>query len=153
MKLTSVLMLALTATTVSDQEGPVAIACVGTSTATRDSGRVNRDNLPQQVFVFDALTQSVSRALEPRQEFEQVCGSRKGLRFVSISPGLVIARSDDPSDTDPMWTCKFEADRMAGTASYSLRGEWQDGRFHEISWDMKCRKAEVPVFDLSKRKF
>jgi len=152
-KLALILTASLATGSMPDREGPVAIACVGTSTATSDSGRGKSDDIPQQVFVFDAATESVRRALEPRQEFEEVCGSTKGLRFVSISPGLVTASSEDPSDSNPLWTCKFEVDRMAGEATYSLRGEWKGGRFHEFVWEMTCRKTEVPVFDLSKRKF
>ncbi|MBX3593857.1 hypothetical protein [Sphingomonas sp.] len=137
----------------SGAEGPVAIACIGAATAKSDGGSVRKGALQQQVFVFDASTETVRRAMMPRQEFEPVCGSEKGLRFVSISPGLVTVSSDDAPDGDPLWTCTFKADRMAGTARYILRGEWKDGRYHEIAWDMQCRKTEVPVFDLAKRKF
>ncbi|MFZ5747648.1 MAG: hypothetical protein ACOY45_08295 [Pseudomonadota bacterium] len=135
-------------------DGRFAIACTGT-THTRHTmdgtEHVASGELPRQIYVIAPAANDVQRALVPRKEFEPVCSTEGGMRFVSIAPGLVTASSDQGGE--PSWTCKFEVDRMTGKGSSLLRGDWANGRFHEMLWEFTCEKTEIPVFDLSRRRF
>jgi hypothetical protein len=137
-------------------EEPFAVECTGISTSTGNTSGRDREvkhDLGKQVYVLDQQKQTVSRALEPRQEFDPVCNIKGDMAFVSFSPGLISADSNSPFESDPYSTCKFELNRMTGKGSQTLRMEWKGGRFHELKWEFDCAKTAIPVFDLSKRKF
>ena len=155
MKLAIAVVLLMLATSASDSE-PFAVECHGSAIARGNetgSDYERTSELGRQVYVFHPRKEEISRALFPRQEFEPVCGIAGDTRFVSISPGLLQARSYNGFAATPHNTCEFRLDRMTGEGFHKLRMEWVDGRYHEFDWNFRCEATEVPVFDLGKRRF
>lgn len=135
-------------------ESRFAFQCVGTALTKVDRGDVGEKKvLTRQIYVVDPKANLITRALFPRREFDPVCESKSEIGSVSISTGLITARSADPLQTDPMWTCEFEVDRASGKGRHLIRAEWTNGGLFEMDWDMKCEKATIPVFAPSKLKF
>ena len=149
-------LLALSAVGQNFTQDAFAVECVGTSKSRSTlSGRLveNSDDLGKQVYVVDPVKEAVYRALFPRQEFDPVCAGKGQIPFGSVSPGLILAKSEDPYGSDPFSTCDFELDRMTGKGTQSLNMEWSDGRYIKLEWTFDCEKTEVPIFDPTKRKF
>lgn len=137
------------------KEARFAVSCTGSARSHGNVAGSMRDNtqpLLRQVFVIDPAANTITRALEPRKEFDPVCASKNPDGFVSISAGLIQARSETVG-ADPVWRCEFELDRMSGRGEYMLRSDWSDGRYQSFEWNMVCAKSDIPVFDLTKRKF
>ena len=154
MKLASLIgLLLLSAQT--NAEPRFAVACTGSARSYGNSlGKMHDKTsaLQRQVFVIDPAANDITRALEPRQEFDPICVSKSPEAFRSVSPGLIQARSEETKGTS-IASCEFRLDRMSGKGTYILRMDWPDGRYESFDWDMVCAKSEIPVFDLSKRKF
>lgn len=149
-------LLALSAVGPTFTPDAFAVECVGHSTSRSTlSGRLveNSDDLGKQVYVIEPKSKAVFRALFPRQEFDPVCAGKGQITFGSISPGLILAKAEDPSGADPFWTCEFELDRMTGKGTQNLKMEASDGRYLNVKWTFDCEKTEVPIFDPAKRKF
>ncbi len=149
-------LLALSAAGPIFTQDAFAVECVGTATSRSTlSGRLveNRDDLGEQVYVVDPNKEAVYRALFPRQEFEPVCAGEGQIAFGSVSPGLILSKSEDADGADPFSTCEFELDRMTGKGTKSLNMEWSNGRFLKLEWTFDCEKADIPIFDPTKRKF
>jgi hypothetical protein len=128
-----------------------AIACTGSARFTdNQSGQESsRDYvLPRQVYVLDEAHRRIQRALEPRQEFEDVCFSDGYINSVSFSPGLVSARSEKADAI-----CDFSVSRATGKGQYFSRTDFAGGRFSQIEFQMTCDRAEIPVFDSSRNRF
>ena len=132
------------------QATPFAIACTGIAKFSHKLGGNPSERtykLPKQVYVFDEQTKRVQLALEPRQEFDDVCIRGGYLTDVMFSPGLITVRSEKKD-----YMCDFKVSRVSGEASFFTHQDVRGG-FHEIDWKMTCAKTQVPVFDPSKNKF
>jgi hypothetical protein len=128
-----------------------AIACTGTARFTDNvTGResVRAYPLPRRVYVLDETTKSVQHALEPRQEFENVCFRDGYIDSVSFSPGLISVRSEKAGDL-----CEFSVSRATGEGKYFSRTELGGGQFSQIEFQMTCDRAEIPVFDPRRNRF
>jgi hypothetical protein len=128
-----------------------AIACTGTARFTDNvSGResVRAYPLPRNIYVLDEAAKSVQHALEPRQEFEDVCFRDGTIDSVSFSPGLISVRSEKAGDF-----CDFSVSRATGKGKYFSRAEFGGGQFSQIEFQMTCDRAEIPVFDSSRNRF
>lgn len=132
-----------------------AITCTGTSTAVDTFGGrqvTHSGPLPEQTYVIDSAAKKVTRALKPRQEFEDQCSVVEASCVVDISPGLI--RIEGRSDKDePSVTASLEISRVTGKAERRFDLDYRDGRYHHLSWSMVCKKGPIPVFDTNKNKF
>jgi len=130
---------------------PFAIQCTGTARFTNDvSGerRTRNYDVPRQVYVIDEANQRVQRAMEPRQQFEDVCGRGDIVDSRSFSPGLINVRTESAG-----WMCDFTVRRATGEAEFFMFQHLPGGRFNEMKLDMTCSPTEIPVFDPSRNRF
>lgn len=149
-----ILPLLVLAAPAAAQAERFAIACEGTATFTHREGDGAPRRSPvepmRQVYVIDEEAETVHRALEPRQEFEDLCiGS--GLCFRSFSPGLILVDTelDEP---DGFAMTQLMIDRRTGAATYEM--DLRFGRREtQTRWEMQCERTEIPVFDTSRNRF
>jgi hypothetical protein len=130
---------------------PFAIQCTGTARFTSDvSGerRTRNYDVPRQVYVIDEARQRVQRAMEPRQEFEDVCGRGAIVDSRDFSPGLINVRTESAGAM-----CDFSVNRVTGEAEFFSVQELPGGRFGEMEWNMTCSPTEIPLFDRSRNRF
>jgi hypothetical protein len=131
-----------------------AIHCEGTATLRIfENGRASPERPPvptQQIYVIDEEAQTVHRALMPRQEFENLCGT-EGLCFRTFSPGLIRIEHeiDEPGST---LRADLTLDRQSGRADYRLVIAVGQIR-SESHWQMTCERGEIPVFDTRRNRF
>ncbi|WP_404372170.1 hypothetical protein AB5I39_05450 [Sphingomonas sp. MMS24-J45] len=134
-----------------------AIVCEGDavfSNSRVQNGASRQNPTGPQIFVIDETNSAVFRALEPRQEFDPICGSNeKELAKAYISPGMVTASSFERSSDGTVTECNLEIDRKAGTAVYEMKMEFGFGGYNNFVWTMKCSRTSVPKFDKSRNKF
>lgn len=132
-------------------DGTFAVQCTGTARfADTVTGQLMTRNydLPRQVYVFHEATERVQRAMEPRQEFEDVCPRDGYLSDVSFSPGLIQVRSEGDGVL-----CDFKVSRVTGEGEFYTHQDLPGGRYNEFEWRMTCSRTEVPVFDRSRNRF
>lgn len=132
-------------------QGRFAIECTGTAqfSNTMTGQLVARTyDVPRQVYVFDEVAERVQRALEPRQEFEDVCFRGGYIASVTFSPGMISVRSED---TGRM--CDFNVSRITGEAEFFSHQDLPAGRYNQMEWRMTCSPTEIPVFDRSGNRF
>ena len=133
-----------------------AILCQGDaafSNSRIQNGASRRNPTGPQIFVIDETSSSVFRALEPRQEFDPICGSNGKAAKAYISPGMVTSSSSELSSDGTITECNLEIDRKAGTAVYELKMNFGFGGFNNSVWTMNCQRTSVPEFDKSGNKF
>ena len=155
LRLSITLSLLMSSSATIAQEGRFAIQCRGMSTmADTITGSLltSSDDLPKQVYVLDAARDLVEHALEPRQEFESVCDSKKDSRFVSFSKGLISVHSTGTMESGTEIVCDFSINRLSGNAELVHRMSFSGGRYNEYRWIMKCEPDVIPTFN-SPRKF
>jgi hypothetical protein len=144
--------ISLTASTIAPA-ATFAVSCAGRSSMrdTTTPKLIEFNNaLGKQIYVVNEERQTITRALEPRQELDPVCGQKA---ILSFSPGLITAESTKVDD-DFNSHCEFSLDRKTGAAIWSLDLALLSGKGHNISrWTMQCEKTAVPVFDTKKNKF
>lgn len=131
-----------------------AIDCEGTASFTHSqNGEAVTPQPPmptRQTYVIDEEERTVHRALRPRQEFEDLCGTQ-GRCFRTFSPGLIRIEHeiDEPDST---WRSELTLDRQSGRADY--RFAMAAGTFRsEAHWQMTCARGEIPVFDTRRNRF
>ena len=157
--LASALAAAISAPSAAADHGAVsrfAILCNGEaafSNSRIQNGAARRNPTGPQTFVIDETSSAVFRALEPRQEFDLICGSNGKPAKAHISPGMVTASSFERSSDGTVTECNLEIDRKAGTAVYELKMEFGFGGFNNSVWTMNCQRTSVPEFDKSRNKF
>ena len=127
---------------------PFAIAYTGEAQFADSMAGSRSYELPTQIYVFDEGTNRVQHALEPRQEFEDVCFRGGYIDRVSFSPGLISVRSEQ---TGRM--CDFSVNRQTGDAEYVTHTDLPGGGFSQIEFRMTCSPAEISVFDRSRNRF
>jgi hypothetical protein len=130
---------------------PFAIACTGIADRSYSVGgrsSTGSSDLPRQVYVLDEQAQRVQRAMEPRQQFEDVCSTDGAAARVDFSPGQVTAHSEAIDSV-----CDFKVDRRTGAAEFFWRLDLPGGDFHEMEWNMTCAPTQIPVFDTSRNRF
>jgi len=130
---------------------PFAIACTGKAkfTDTIQGKAVERSyDLPRQVYVFDEVAKRVQRAMEPRQQFEDVCFRDGYINSVNFTSGLISVRSEKSGQM-----CDFKVDRSSGKAEFVTHADLPSGGLSSIEFQMTCDRTDVPVFDSSKNKF
>jgi len=128
-----------------------AIRCTGTAQFTDNvlgRGNSRRYELPPQVYVLAPASRQVQRALEPRQEFEDICFRDGNIDSRSFSPGLIVVRSEAPGRL-----CEFTVDRAIGEGGYLSHEDLPGGRFSRVEFDMQCEAAQIPIFDSSRNRF
>ena len=133
------------------QAEPFAIACTGTAQFTDkigDQRSVRNYPLPKQTYVFHEQAKRAQKALEPRQQFEDVCFRGGYIDSVTFTPGLIVVHSEKPNEI-----CDFKVDRKTGEGEYFSRADFAADRYSEIEFKMNCSRAEIPVFDSNKNKF
>jgi hypothetical protein len=86
--------------------------------------------------------------MEPRQQFEDVCGGGDAPQRVDYSPGLIIAHSEAPDSL-----CDFTVDRRTGKAEFFSRLDLPGGQHTEMRWAMTCDRTDIPDFDTSRNRF
>ena len=154
MKLDATIPIALLATTGGTPvEAPFAIACEGSARFFHSSTNAPSTPTGLQVFVIDIANRKITRALEPRQEFDPICGADGVSGKADISPGIVNAWSFKRGESGDTETCSFEVDRKSGKAKYELNLEYPSGAFDRFDWQMTCVPTRIPVFDTSGNKF
>jgi len=148
---TTALGMVLLTSATQPVEGSFAVQCTGTArfSDTVTGELVTRNyELPRQVYVFDEATERVQRAMEPRQEFEDVCPRDGYLARIDFAPGLIQVRSEGEGVL-----CDFKVSRVTGEAEFSTRQDLPGGRYNEFQWRMTCSRTEIPVFDRSRNPF
>jgi hypothetical protein len=146
-----IVLLLLAAAAPPPRPQPFAIRCTGDAAFTDNmSGRPNtrRYDLPPQIYVLDEVGQNVRRALEPRQEFEEICFRGGEVDSRSFSQGLIVVHSEAPGRF-----CDFTVNRATGGGEYVAHEDLPAGRFSRIEFDMTCEATEIPVFDSSRNRF
>lgn len=139
------------ASPMSAATAPFAIACTGRAEFSRSAaGEVTRGNydVPRQIYVLNQQAGRVQRAMEPRQQFEDVCSGTGRVTRVDFSPGLIIVHSEGSGSL-----CDFKVDRRTGEAEFFSHLGLPGGDFHEMEWKMTCDRTDVPVFDTSRNRF
>jgi hypothetical protein len=130
------------------------IDCEGTASFTHsrngEAGTPQPSMPTRQTYVIDEEMRTVHRALTPRQEFEDLCGTR-GTCFRTFSPGLIRIELeiDEPDST---WRSELTLDRQSGRADYRFvmtAGTLRSG----AHWQMTCVRGEIPVFDARRNRF
>jgi hypothetical protein len=135
----------------SDGAERFAIGCVGTAKFTDTGPTQNsvRDyELPKQTYVVDMQAKRVQRALEPRQEFEDICFRGGYIDEVDFSPGQIAVHSEKAGET-----CDFKVNRSSGAAEYFSEHDLPTGGYVRIEFKMNCDRTEIPVFDPSRNRF
>jgi len=130
---------------------PFAISCIGKAKfVDKAPGKKSERayDLPPQVYVFDESLKRVQLALEPRQEFEDVCIRGGYIDSTSFSPGLISVRSEKAD-----YMCDFQVNRKMGEAVFFSHSDFPGKRSNEIEFKMTCSPSAIPVFDPSKNKF
>lgn len=130
-----------------------AIHCQGEATFTFSmNGRTSPPRPPEptrQIYVIDEEAQTVHRALMPRQEFEDMCGTQ-GRCFRTFSPGMI--RIEQEIDGPVTMRSRLTLDRQSGHADFEM--DVDDSRTRsEARWGMECVRGEIPVFDRSRNRF
>jgi hypothetical protein len=130
---------------------PFAIACTGKAQfadTLRGERSVREYDVPTQVYVLDEAARRVERAMEPRQQFEDVCFRGGYIDSISFSPGLVSVRSERAGTL-----CDFQVSRVSGEAVFFSHQDLPGGRYSQMEWRMTCSPAAIPVFDRSRNRF
>ncbi len=136
--------------------GDFAISCAGSaswSDSYIDNGKPRVDTTGEQIFVVRPSEHTVERALQPRQEFDPICGSDKDENRASIAPGLITASSLEFSDEGATISCSLEIDRKNGTARYQMEFAFKSGNTNSWDWRMICVPIKIPIYDTSRNKF
>lgn len=148
---TAIIALTVVAAHQSAPAPPFAIQCTGSAEFTDNmSGQddARRYDLPVQTYVLDEANGNVQRALEPRQQFEDVCFRGGYIDSRAFTPGLITVRSEALGRL-----CDFTVNRSTGAAEYLSHEDMPGGRFSRIEFDMICEPAEIPVFDSTRNRF
>jgi hypothetical protein len=130
-----------------------AVHCRGEATFTFTmNGRTSPPRPPeptQQIYVIDEEARTVHRALMPRQEFEDMCGTQ-GRCFRTFSPGLILI--DQDIDGPVTMRSRLRLDRQSGRADFEM--DVSDAQTRTASrWRMECERGEIPVFDPRRNRF
>ena len=132
-----------------------AVACVGTSYAENNltgTATQSTDPLPKQIYIIDGDGKTVQRALEPRQQLDDICPSSKAHPSVDISPGLIRV-TGAPDFSQNSIECSLELDRQTGKGLFTLKMNFPGNRYNRLRWEMTCEKTSVPAFNTRKNKF
>ena len=151
MKWSGLIVAALLSPSVAHAER-FAIHCTGTGSASRIEAGQTRVVMPPtpttQIYVIDEAAQTVHRALMPRQEFEDLCGTQ-GRCFRIFSPGLI--QIDHEIDEPLASHSRLSVDRQRGRADFELE-IWDGAAQTQVRWSLTCRRGEIPVFDPSRNR-
>ena len=145
--------VALLLTAAHSPTGRFAIVCEGTAEFVH-SGLAPK-SLPtgKQVYVIDTKMRQLTRALEPRQEFDPICGADGVKSKAFISPGMITVSHFNRSGDGTTEACSFVLDRKNGHATYESSLESPNGRVDSFKWDMNCKRTKIPVFNTDGNKF
>jgi hypothetical protein len=130
-----------------------AVVCEGTANFVHSGLAPKSMPTGKQVYVIDTKQHRLTLALEPRQEFDPICGADGVSSKADISSGIITAWHFNRSDDGTTETCSFELDRKNGHATYELSIESPDGAINGFKWPMDCERTEIPVFNTNGNKF